>query len=245
MNTGFTVIGHFISWYSVMGFAGLVAGCVLCWLRYKKYSVPGDDILNLAGYGVIGALAGGKLLALLCMIPQFIQYWDDINWSMNVIYILISHGFVFYGGLFGMIIAFYIYCKQYGVCFSDVMELVTPSIPLFHSIGRIGCYIAGCCYGVLYFPLQLIASGFNILLVIILLLMQRLGVRKTIFWYFIMYGIGRFIIEFYRGDMERGFIGILSVSQWISLVAVTVSLYILIQAKLKKSNRQKEDKVIS
>lgn len=226
MEKSIVVLGQQITWYAVMGLVGLSFSMALCMVRRNRFSIGRGDVINLGGYAVVGILIGSKVLALLCMIPGFIEYWDKITWNRELFNVVMKQGFVFYGGLLGVIGAFAVYCKQYGLSLSHVLELAAPACPLFHVFGRIGCYIAGCCYGVLSFPLQLIEAAMNLVIFSVIMTIQdrRILEGKTFYLYLLLYAAGRFILEFFRGDVQRGFIGALSVSQWISLGILAVSI---------------------
>lgn len=244
------IFGKMISFYSVLGFVGLAAALLLCIKRRKMYGVEKDDIVNLAAYSIIGIIVGSKLLALICMIPQFIEYWDRIQWNSEFIKALMQGGFVFYGGFAGVVLAFYIYCRQFKLSFSSVMELAAPAFPLFHFFGRLGCYTAGCCGGIGGFPLQLVEAFLNLAIFLVIIYIQDRNCavkdngggkplfQKTFFLYMLMYGITRFVLEFFRGDAERGFIGALSVSQWISIAVTVIAVISLFRenAKFAKKN---------
>lgn len=233
MNNYIVVFGKIISLYSVMGFIGLMAALFLCLKRRERYGLERHHLVDLFGYSVLGIILGSKLLALICMIPQFVQYWDEITWNMDFIETLIQSGFVFYGGLMGVICAFYIYSRQYGIDFGAAMELVAPAVPLFHFFGRIGCFTAGCCGGIDGFPLQLVEAGLNFVICAVILFIQnkKPDCRYTFCIYLLTYAVMRFILEFFRGDPERGFMAFFSVSQWISLILAAVAVKFLFSRK--------------
>jgi phosphatidylglycerol:prolipoprotein diacylglycerol transferase len=126
---------------------------------------------------------------------------------------------------------------------------ILPSVPLIHAFGRIGCFCAGCCYGIPYegtchvvfeksqvaplgislFPVQLVESGINILLFILLEIIVRKtkDIRISLATYMLGYGIMRFCLEFLRGDTIRGFLWNLSTSQWISLLLIAGAMILL------------------
>ena len=126
-------------------------------------------------------------------------------------------------------------------------------IALAHACGRIGCFLAGCCYGretdsflgvvfpehsmapsgVKLLPTQLFSSAGDFLIMAILLLYSRKTRPKgrTGALYLILYGIGRFLIEFLRAD-DRGTVGSLSTSQFISIGIVAVGLILFFSNKL-------------
>ena len=221
------IFGKEISWYSIMGFAGLLAAFFLCVKRRNRFGLQREDLVNIMGYAVVGGIVGAKALALLCMIPQFVQYWEQIEWSEAFLRLIFGNGFVYYGGLFGVLGAFLIYCRQYRISLMNLLELTAPAIPLFHTFGRIGCYIAGCCGGINGFPLQLAEAAANFLLFLFLIWAQERPALKgrTFQLYLFSYAVIRFFLEFFRGDPERGFLWIFSVSQWISLgILISVSV---------------------
>lgn len=235
MKKYIVILGKQISWYSIMGFLGLGIATLFCVRRRDRYHLRRDDLINMMGYAIVGGLIGAKLLALLCMVPQFVTYWDKITWNGEFIAAIMGNGFVFYGGLLGMLSAFGIYCAQYRINYKDVLELIAPAIPLFHVFGRIGCYIAECCGGINGFPIQLVESGMNFGIFLLLYILQNLQKMKgkTFFLYLLSYGIGRFILEFFRGDAERGFIWFFSVSQWISAGLIVVACFYLMKQREK------------
>jgi phosphatidylglycerol:prolipoprotein diacylglycerol transferase len=120
-----------------------------------------------------------------------------------------------------------------------LLDFVVPAIPLFHFFGRIGCFLAGCCFGIESsfgftfnhsivdeanginrFPVQLLEAFINILLFFILDVFRRkkLFKQNIIYLYLLLYSFARFFIEFLRGDVYRGFFFVLSTSQIISIL---------------------------
>lgn len=149
-----------------------------------------------------------------------------------------------------------LYCGRHkGLSFQAVAGICTPAIPLFHAFGRIGCFFAGCCWGVEcegglafplsiaapngvpLFPVQLLEAGCNALLFFFL--------HKAAGWlrenwlllplYLACYGTVRFLLEFLRGDPSRG-IWLLSTSQWLALAAIFVGGLYLLCGKAAKKN---------
>ena len=131
----------------------------------------------------------------------------------------------------------------------DVMAITTC---LVHMFGRIGCFLAGCCYGIPtesplgvvfadprcyaeplntpLFPTQLL-EAFWILFIMILLLLLRKRRRfygQLFLTYLMLYGVGRFVLEFFRGDLERGFVlgNYLSHSQLVAF-CMTVIVWVI------------------
>ncbi|WP_288228788.1 prolipoprotein diacylglyceryl transferase [uncultured Faecalicoccus sp.] len=183
-----------------------------------------EQSVYLLCYAGIGALVGAKLLYILVSLPEILAHIDQ--WIYYV-----SSGFVFYGGLLGAIIGSVFYCHEFHKDFYGQTNGLVPMIPLFHAFARIGCFFSGCCYGVeseflglLTFsvyanpmetnriPVQLIETGMEFLLFLFLQFYKG----NRLYAYLGFYSIGRFLLEFWRGDPQRG-IWILSTSQWISI----------------------------
>jgi phosphatidylglycerol:prolipoprotein diacylglycerol transferase len=128
-----------------------------------------------------------------------------------------------------------------------MLDGLVPSVPLAHAFGRLGCFFAGCCYGVpsafgLEFnaselaphgvkllPVQLIEAGCNLLLFVLLLVLSRFCRRRGLLTgtYLAAYAVMRFVLEFFRYDAERGVFWGLSTSQWISLLLLPAAVFIL------------------
>lgn len=156
-------------------------------------------------------------------------------------------GMVFYGGMIGAAIALFIHMKVAKLsCRAQLWDVFAVCVPLFHGFGRIGCFLGGCCYGkvsdfgfiahnellpemsgVRRFPVALLESAFCFLIFALLLYCNRKKIArgKCVYLYLTIYPIGRFLIEFLRGDEIRGFLFGLSTSQWISLILLAFALY--------------------
>lgn len=170
-------------------------------------------------------------------------------------------GIVFYGGLIGLLISYSVISRHLQQD-KYVMDVLAVCIPLFHAISRIGCFVGGCCFGIesesfvsieystrifgeidtsYRIPIQLIEAVFNIVIFIYLLLLLRKDewINKHILRrYLLIYSIGRFIIEFYRGDLTRGVINGISFSQIVSIV---IWLFLIISFIYGHSEKNKKE----
>ena len=249
--------------YGMMIVVGLLCGALLIWLRARKTKLPSQDALFAYLYGIIGLAIGAKLFYLVQALPQLIEHVDDLRASPELLLDLLASGFVFYGGLFGGIAGAIIYAKQFHISFRSIVEVLTPVIPLVHGFGRIGCFLAGCCYGIPYdgplcvvfetpgvaplhtplFPVQLMESALLFILVAFLLLYDRYArhPRSLMGWYLLLYGVIRMITEVFRGDEIRGSFLIFSTSQWISIAIILVGIVVLI--KLKGSEKPEKPEI--
>lgn len=156
-------------------------------------------------------------------------------------------GFVFYGGLIGGLLFLLLY-RSFGAPLKlDLLWPMVPALTFGHAVGRIGCFLAGCCYGAPTtawwgihvhgfdrHPTQLLEAGSLVMFGIYLLKSKRPRVQLIIV-YFIGYGILRLVIEALRGDIIRGHWGVLTPSQWISILLILVGLAMASTQKKSKS----------
>ncbi len=234
-----------ISTYGIMCAVGFAAASAFAIVRAKRLD---SDIKNVIRYivsALVGLIIGSKLVFFISRLP----YLSEIG-ATSGMYIeeLVEAGYVFYGGVLGAYAGLLVCCGMLKSPKHAVLNFFTPVFALFHGFGRIGCFCAGCCYGievksfgfvmdgVRRFPVQLVESAFEFLMFFALLFVgkrfeQKKKSPKLSFYYLMTYSIVRFNLEFLRGDELRGFFGPLSTSQWIALMIVTVGVITrLIQA---------------
>ncbi len=173
------------------------------------------------------AWIGAKAFFLIFSAPEkALDYSKEINFWMG-------GGFVFYGGLvFAGLFAVLFFKFQKGLALSH-LGLVTPGVALGHAIGRIGCLLAGCCFGdQCDLPIAITVNGLSrhpvqiyesIGLVIIFFILNWLWKKRRdplmmLSSYMLSYSTLRMINEFFRGDSIRGIHYGLSTSQWVSVV---------------------------
>ena len=262
MHPFFSIFSIELPAFGIMMILGGCFGAILAILRCAKANISRQDTFLVFLFGAIGLIIGAKLLYTITDIGRLWEFrhllWEDTGAYLNMI---LGGGLVFYGGLIGGIAAVFIYCKAFKTPFSffEIMDLYAPSIALMHAIGRVGCFLAGCCYGmhiegpfgvvftnslgapngVSLLPIQLIESGLNIILCAALMLYARKKRTpgRVIGLYLVVYAIMRFTLEFFRGDAIRGFILGLSTSQFISILVLPVGVLLLI----RKSRKNKID----
>lgn len=248
-----TIFGYPIATYSLLIFLGILLGAVIVIYYFAKFNnISKEDAFFAILYSIIGVGIGAKLLYIITNIPFLIQNASQLNIA-ETIFQMLQGGFVFYGGLLGGILGILIYAKQFKGSFSSLLLSIVPAIPLVHTVGRIGCLCAGCCYGMEYhgfgaitfnsspfapngvslFPTQIIEAICNLAIFFVLLASYKkwVGTYKTLGLYFILYSIVRFILEFFRGDLVRGIYFGLSTSQWISIVLFMIGIKIFISKK--------------
>ena len=237
-----SIIGRSIGTYQISVLLGIFStGIYVCRLCTKN-GYDDSDGINFLLLSSIGVFVGGHILYSIVNYKIFIniiKYISSINSLHNFIdaIFLIWGGNIFYGGLLGgILITVIIINKQ--PRYKYLLDFVAPAIPLFDFFGRIGCFFAGCCFGiesifgftfhhsiveeangVNRFPVQLLEALINLILFLALDILRRKNIfmNNLIFLYLLFYSIARFFIEFLRGDAYRGIFFIFSTSQIISI----------------------------
>lgn len=230
-----------------MGALGIFAVCMFNAFRMEKIGFGFKDMLLCLAMCIGLMLVVSRLVYTITSIPE-----DGI--SLDAIMDNLLHGgIVFYGGMMGVLLgsALFACIRHYPVL--KVVDYMTPSIPLFHIFGRIGCALSGCCYGiesswgihnskfpgVTLFPVQIIESFCNLLIFVMLMVIQKIrkNDKHTTEIYLISYGICRFVLEFFRGDEARGiWPDGLSSSQHIALVMIIAATTVLL-VSVKKAGQ--------
>ena len=242
-------IGPFVGYsYGLMIAIGVIAAFLVGEHRAKKKGLDADLIFPLAIWCLIGGILGAKILYYITIFPEII--------ANPAVLLDVINGFVVYGGIIFGILAGFLYTKKRKVNFWKYFDLVMPSIALAQGFGRVGCLMAGCCYGaetdswvhivfhdssygpngVPLIPTQAISSVLNFLHFFFLIWFARKErpAGQVAGLYLVCYSIGRFILEFYRGDLERGSVGIFCTSQFISLFLVVAGAAIFFAAPKMK-----------
>jgi phosphatidylglycerol:prolipoprotein diacylglycerol transferase len=233
--------------YGVLLAAAYLAGLWLATARARAAGLDASKVLDLGIWVIIAALVGAKALLLVVDFQRFTSSWQDFT-------TLLRSGGVFYGGLIAAIVVCIYLLRKHRLPLWQSADFFAPGIALGYMVGRLGCLMAGCCYGKptdvawavtftdpvanlnvgtplnqALHPTQIYEAGAGLLILVVLLLLER-RVRSfpgRTFWTFVLlYSISRFVIEFYRGD-DRGMVGMLSTSQFISVVLFPLSLFML------------------
>ncbi len=242
--------------YGIMAIVGFALAVAVAFYMAGIVRIHDYDVMFGSIYAGIGLFIGAKVIYFLTVLPLIVDNWA--NYENNFMQLLIDGfgGFVFYGGLIGSLIGIYVYCRKVKMPVGPFYDVAVAAIPVMHGIGRIGCLMAGCCYGREYhgpfaitfpdnelipslsgverFPMQIIEVLYNLVLFVALFLLIKKKILKNgraLGVYLMAYSAMRFILEFFRGDAVRGHLGELSTSQWISLVIFPIGCYILFAKK--------------
>jgi phosphatidylglycerol:prolipoprotein diacylglycerol transferase len=242
--------------YGVLLAVAYLVALQLAVYRARQRGLDGTKIMDLGIYLIIAALVGAKLMLVVVDFKYFVRQPAELL-------SLVRAGGVFYGGLIAALVVALWLVRRYGFSIWTAADLFAPGIALGHVIGRLGCLLAGCCYGrptsmpwgitfsnpvsaanvgtplgIPLHPTQLYDAGAELLILLILLVTERRGRAfpgRTFWLYMLLYGISRFVIEFYRGD-DRGMMWGLSTSQIVSVVAVPVALVMLSRLRTRATS---------
>jgi len=236
------------------------AGALLAWwwfvARARGMDLPQEPVFNLAFYTLLAGLFGAKLTLILVDLPYYVAHPVEILGTVR------SAG-VLMGGLVAGASVFIWYARRQKLPVYELMDAMVAPVALAQGIGRLGCFAAGCCYGIgsdlwcavrftseaaheqtgvplgtPLLPVQLIEFAFDVALAAALTLAwrSRLKPAGAVTWlYFILYGAGRAVIEIGRGDTVRGvwFHGSVSTSQLFSIVAIVAGFALLIRDRIR------------
>ena len=249
-----------IRWYGVMAALGFLLATALVTMNRKRANMNDNQVSALMFIAIIGGVLGGRIFYV-------IQNWST-QFSDNFFEIFrIDHGgLVFYGGFFLAISGIIIYCRKSKLDIPRVLDVFAPGLAIGHAMGRIGCFLNGCCYGTVtnsslgvhypegtapwlkfsgaaVHPVQLYETCGNILLAAFLFILLRRTKRGiTLCSYIILYGILRFVDEFFRGDHSYNqlWLGRFTPAQTIGLLLIPTgicSLIYFLRKNGKKNNK--------
>jgi phosphatidylglycerol:prolipoprotein diacylglycerol transferase len=245
---------HTYGFFVALGFA---AGIWTAVKVGKRQGVPSQQVMDMAFLMIVWAIIGSRLFYVFINFSYFKEHILDIIkvWQ---------GGLVFSGGLVATAIAMIWYLRSRRFSFLSTGDLWAPSLALGQGIGRIGCFMAGCCYGrptgsswgVLFtnpkslaplnirlYPTQLFEafSLFAIFLVLIFLHGKRKFEGQIFLWYLILHSTARLFVERLRGD-ERGLIPgtAMTATQFVALLILlgSVVTLLVIRSRAGKKNKR-------
>jgi len=239
--------------YGVMAAIGFLSALIVAGFLAKKETIKKDDISDLAVCVILSAIIGARLFYFFVE-PQF--FLDN----PLEIFKIWKGGLVFYGGFIFGVGGSFIFIKKRNLPLGKTADIIAPALALGHGIGRTGCFFAGCCYGkptslpigivfknpdalaplnISLHPVQLysVVSNFFLFAVLMFFFTKKKKDGDVFLLYLFLYGILRMIIEYFRGDNRGEFIfNILSVSQFIGLLAVLSAVLIYVFKNRKNKN---------
>ena len=236
---GLTIYG-----YGFCILVGVLAAFYHLYLNRVRLGMDVDSISTVILICFVGVFIGGKVFYFM---ENPARHWRN----MDVFLGDLGNGFVFYGSFLVTLLLLWVWMRKMGWDFWDKMDDIGIAGAFVHGFGKLGCFLAGCCHGVVclnssygvvfndpkshaeplgeaLYPVQLWDAGIVFFSIAMMLLMQKRGKLfggQLFFFYALIYGVGRFFTEGYRGDVSRGFVfdGLLSHSQFIAILVVAFS----------------------
>ncbi|MFL6257658.1 MAG: prolipoprotein diacylglyceryl transferase [Pyrinomonadaceae bacterium] len=247
-------IGSFpVNTYGVLMALAFMAALFVSSRLGGRDGLPRERLFDLGLWMLLGGLIGSKLLLMVAE-PEYGQNWRNLL-SID----FLRSGGVWYGGFLGGLLTGVLLIKRYRLSLWKVTDAFAPGVAIGQAIGREGCFAAGCCWGrptdmpwgvefselghritgvptgVHLHPTQLYESFAALIIFLLLYWLHR---RKrfdgqVLGAYAVLYGLTRFIIEFFRDDPRGDIAGLttltgLSTSQLISLFVVVGGLIFLV-----------------
>lgn len=241
--------------YGLLIAVGVILCIFIAMKRAPGLGLVSERALDIGILCVITGFLGAKLLFVLISLPEFVR--DPIS-------VLGSSGFVVYGGIVVGVIATIIFCRIRHLRFFRYFDLLLPSVAFAQGFGRLGCFMAGCCYGketdlpigvvfpegsfappgVPLLPTQLFSAAGDFVIAAVLFWFSRRAKHDGDVGalYLLLYGIGRFCVEFLRTN-EQGGIGVLTTAQLFSIAFVAGALILFYRNRHAGSGGQEQDAV--
>jgi phosphatidylglycerol---prolipoprotein diacylglyceryl transferase len=251
----FTAFGRELGPFTLHTYGVLLAVAFLVglWVAYwqaKKAGLDAGRIADMAVYVLIAGLVGARLMLLA------VDYKYYVNNPRELVSMLQSGG-VFYGGLLGGLAVALYFARRYALPVWATADVLAPGVVIGQSIGRLGCLAAGCCWGrpadvpwavtftdeytryvgtpldIRLHPSQVYESlaTFLIFAVLVWMAPRKRFHGQVVIAYVVLYSVARFILEYFRGDAGRGFIGPLSTSQAVAIVLVLLAGVVFVKLR--------------
>ncbi len=212
-----------------------------CRAAKEGFPKPGE-VFDIAFTILVWGFLGARLFYVI----QNFAYYAAEPFKILAVW---EGGLIFYGGAIAAFLGFWLMARKRKWPFWKTLDFIVPYGALTHAFGRLGCFLNGCCFGkscdfpwavrfpeVPYavHPTQLYEALYDLVL-FVFLLKRRKQARfegEIGLLYFMLYGIGRYTIEFLRepGWMWRGFTS----NQWLS-IAIIVAAFILFKTRQRKT----------
>lgn len=204
--------------YGLMVDLGILAGIALAWYLAGKKGKFREDVLNVAFFAVLGGLLGARLW-------EVAFDWGYYAGRLAEIPAIWEGGLSVQGGVAGGLVAVILYTRIKRIPFWEFGDILVPGVILGQALGRVGCLLNGCCYGVptsqfwglVYppgtdayaafgaaplFPAVILEAAWDlaVLALLVFLLFRKPFHGFIVTLYFALYAAGRLAIEFYRAD---------------------------------------------
>ena len=206
----------------------------------KRCGMSKDTAYDLVFWCMLWGIIGARIFYIFIV-------WSYYSNNLLEMFMLQKGGLSWQGGFLGGALAGVWFVRRKKLSLKPLLDLVAPYIALGQSIGRIGCFLNGCCYGKpvswgIYFPThgerlhptQLYETA-GLFIIFLILKLQRpvpfkgTGLQRSgsIFvLYLVLAGLERFVVEFFRADHDILWLG-LSLAQFVALGVMAAGLILM------------------
>ncbi|NKB23333.1 MAG: prolipoprotein diacylglyceryl transferase [Kiritimatiellae bacterium] len=220
-----------IYWFSIMAMLGFLFANIHWSVLARKEGYSTEFGSSLALWMILSGIVGARIAFVIANADLYRE-------APLTIFRIDQGGIIFYGGLIGASLAVILLATFKKEPIWAVGDLAISALPLGHALGRIGCLMNGCCYGLptehawgvhlhgaIRLPTQLYETFFNLVLYGFLCWMvpRRSKNGSIVVIYLLIYPPARFVIEFFRGDDRQQWLG-LHTAQHMSLILFCVGL---------------------
>lgn len=220
------------SW-GLMVMTGIILGVLLAMREANKRGIDPENIIDLTIILIISGMIGARVIYVLA---NFNEYRGNLSLAFSVR----SGGLAWPGAFLFALIATIFFVRWRKISFWELADILSPYIALGYAIGRIGCFLNGCCFGKITeptwwsvymlgayrYPTQLFSSFASFIIFLFLVTRNWYDKPGKRFWvYIILYCVYRFVVEFYRYNSV--YIRGLSIAQWGMLGTIIVVSLIL------------------
>ena len=241
----FTIFGFHLPTYGLLVAIAFLAALALTARLARRSGRDSETVLNLGIYCAMAGIGGAKLMMILVDFDEYART-PSLLFSLSTL----QAAGIFYGGLLAALLMAFFYMRRKGLPMLATADVLAPGVALGHSIGRLGCFAAGCCWGaqssvpwavtftkseahdLVGVPLGLPLHPTQLYealaeAIIFLILYRRIGKPHQpgaiIGMYLVLYSAVRFFDDFLREPQQANpFGGPFNNAQWISLILIAV-----------------------
>ena len=225
--------------YGILVVTGILSGLYIMYKNVKTLNYKKEENYGLILYILLGTLFGAKYFTLL---TNFNKFKDNIDFK--------KIGLSSYGAIIGILILLIIFAKQYKKNFKDLINNILPAIPLMYGISKIGCFLAGCCYGIKYngplsitykyslsapknislLPIQIIET-ITFILIYLYISKKKKENKNIIGITILLCGLSKFLLDYLRMNHINK---ILTVNQIVSIPFIIIGLILYFKEKSER-----------
>lgn len=220
-----------IYWYGVLMAAAFMACMLHLTALGRRAGYPPDFGADLTLWLMLAGVLGARLAYVIANAGEFARHPLDIAR-------IDQGGLVFYGGFIGACLVFIGFARRHRQPLWGLADYAVTALPLGHAIGRLGCFLNGCCFGAASdvpwavwvegarrHPTPLYETGWNLIVYAVLLTayFRRPRPGRVFALYLLVYPVGRFLMEGVRGDERLRWLG-LTVAQEVSVALILTGL---------------------